>query len=124
MHLLGTGGDEGGKSEGLGFIDGWVDRLDASQVTAIPHVGWNSVEFTTAHPALVGVSSGVDFYFVHSYHLHATREPDVLGVTDCGQRFTSIVASANVVGFQFHPEKSQVNGLRILDNFCAWDGKC
>ena len=124
MHLLGIGGDEGGRSEGLGLIDGWVEKLDANQVPAIPHVGWNSVEFTRTHPALSGVASGVDFYFVHSFHLRTAHEQDVLGSTNCGQRFASIVANGNVVGFQFHPEKSQVNGLRILDNFCAWDGMC
>ena len=124
MQLFGSRGDEGEDTAGLELIPGVVRRLDAAHVDSIPHIGWNSVEIRTGHPLFRGVRTGVDFYFVHSYHLRPDRGADVLGLTDCGECIVSVAASANVVGFQFHPEKSQANGLRLLDNFCGWDGSC
>jgi glutamine amidotransferase len=124
MQLLAGEGEEGGRSQGLELVPGRVERLDAEQVPAIPHVGWNSMELSAPHPVTEGVRSGADFYFVHSYHVRADNEGDVLGVTECGQRFASGLARGNVVGFQFHPEKSQLNGLKLIDNFCLWDGRC
>ena len=124
MQLLGTGGDEGTATTGLGIVPGSVRRLDGSRVAHVPHVGWNSVQFTKPHPVVTRVRNGVDFYFVHSYHLVVDDAAHVLGRSDCGEEFTSVVAQDNVVGFQFHPEKSQANGLRLLENFCDWDGKC
>ena len=124
MQLLGSKGDEGEVTRGLDLIPGDVQRLDERLVPAVPHVGWNSVDSVSAHPVLDGIRSGVDFYFVHSYHLAAGEPDTVLGTTEYGQRFASIVGGGNVVGFQFHPEKSQASGLRLIDNFCRWDGKC
>jgi glutamine amidotransferase len=124
MQLLGSHGEEGENTVGLGLIPGEVRKFDQRVVEAIPHVGWNSVELRVSHPVFRGVRTGVDFYFVHSYHFRPAREESVLGITDCGEKFVSVVAHGNVVGFQFHPEKSQANGLRLLDNFCGWDGRC
>jgi len=124
MQLLGSRGDEGEDTAGLELIPGVVRRLDKTQVESIPHIGWNSVDIRAGHPLFHGVRTGVDFYFVHSYHLSPDDSSDVLGVTDCGESIVSVAASDNVVGFQFHPEKSQANGLRLLDNFCGWDGSC
>ncbi|MEJ7759151.1 MAG: imidazole glycerol phosphate synthase subunit HisH [Gemmatimonadaceae bacterium] len=124
MQLLGSRGIEGEETTGLGLIPGDVRRFDDARVGSIPHVGWNSVDICGDHPLFHGVRTGVDFYFVHSYHLRPENGDSVLGRTECGESFVSAAARGNVVGFQFHPEKSQANGLRLLDNFCGWDGRC
>jgi len=124
MQLLGSRSEEGEDTVGLGLIPGEVRKFNPTRVEAIPHVGWNSVDVCGSHPVFKDVRTGVDFYFVHSYHLKPASDEAVLGVTDCGEKFVSVVARENVVGFQFHPEKSQANGLRLLDNFCGWDGRC
>ena len=124
MQILGSAGEEGGSTPGLGLIRGRVQRLRDEIVPAIPHVGWNSMTFQRDHPVARGVRSGVDYYFVHSFYFATEMPADVLGVTEYGQIFASGIARANVVGFQFHPEKSQTNGLKLLDNFCQWNGRC
>lgn len=124
MQLLSTSGEEGGESRGLDLIPGRVMRLDGARTRTIPHVGWNNIHFKREHPVLRKVKNDVDFYFVHSYRFACADPADEVGETDCGQPFTSIVARGSVVGFQFHPEKSQENGLRLLENFCDWDGRC
>jgi imidazole glycerol-phosphate synthase subunit HisH len=128
MQLLASSGDEGGNGPGLGLIPGQVRRLDAALVPQIPHVGWNGLLFAgsrwSRHPVAAKVKPGVDMYFVHSYHFDAVAPDDVLATTDMGQSVAAIVGRGNVLGFQFHPEKSQTNGLRLLDNFATWDGTC
>lgn len=124
MQLLATTGVEGEVTEGLDLIPGQVTKFDEQSVAAIPHVGWNAVEFIAKHPVLDGVRTGVDFYFVHSFYVSVDNADTVLGTTNCGQRFPSAVGRGNVIGFQFHPEKSQINGLRLLQNFCGWNGRC
>ncbi len=125
MQLLATAGEEGGETKGLGLVDGKVVRFDAGRVPAIPHVGWNELRLARTHPVFQRVKSGVDFYYVHSFHFRCEREVDRLGVVEYGgDDYTSVVARRNVLGMQFHPEKSQANGLRILENFCDWDGSC
>lgn len=124
MQLLASSGEEGDPTLGLDLVPGHVERLRADLVPAIPHVGWNSMELQREHPVLRGVRSGVDFYFVHSYRFAPDSPDDVVGSTEYGQVFASGVGRGNVVGFQFHPEKSQANGLKLIDNFCAWDGRC
>lgn len=124
MQLLADFGTEGGSCNGLGFVSGSIGRLPNDINLPIPHVGWNTVNFQTDHPLFHGVKNGVDFYFVHSYHFVCNSAEDVYGQTDYDRKFTSIVGNKNVVGFQFHPEKSQVNGLKLLENFCNWDGAC
>jgi glutamine amidotransferase len=124
MQLLATTGTENGEMAGLGVVPGRVELFDRAQAPAVPHVGWNDVAWTRRHPVLKGVRTGVDFYFVHSYVFAAADQADVLGTTSYGQTFTSAVARRNVVGFQFHPEKSQQNGLMLLRRFVEWDGTC
>jgi glutamine amidotransferase len=87
-------------------------------------VGWNTATPLREHPILKGIRRGVDFYFVHSYCFSVAEPSAILAETEYGVRFASIVGKGNVVGVQFHPEKSQANGVRLLDNFCMWDGKC
>jgi len=124
MQLLSTTGEEGGAASGLDLIPGQVARLDNDRVPSIPHVGWNGVEWQRSHPVLRGVKTGRDFYFVHSYRYAPADAKDILGLTDCGEIFPAVVARGSVLGVQFHPEKSQANGLKMLENFCAWDGTC
>lgn len=123
MQLLAERGVEGGETRGLGLVHGRVERLpEDGQV--LPHVGWSTVKFRFDHPVLENVKPGRDFYFVHSYALFTDRDDEFLGETEYGVPFASIVTRGNVVGFQFHPEKSQANGLKLIENFCLWDGKC
>lgn len=122
MHLLAERGTEGGLRQGIGIIPGEVDKLDVSSDYRIPHVGWNSMATCRPHPLLAGVKPDVDFYFVHSFVFKVADIKSQVGVTRHGKDFCSFVARDNVVAVQFHPEKSQRNGLRILDNFCLWDG--
>jgi glutamine amidotransferase len=117
-------GEEGTVTTGFGLIDARVDRLPADKQTPLPHVGWSTVEFRRPHPVTEGIKQGRDFYFVHSYAMHCNDEQASIGVTNYAVDFTSVVGKDNVVGFQFHPEKSQANGLKLLENFCRWDGTC
>ena len=124
MQLLADQGEEGGRSTGLGLIPGETIRFRIPPPFRLPHVGWNVLHPQQQHPLLKGIRADVDFYFVHSYFFNAYRQADVVGTTEYGINFPSFVASGSVVGAQFHPEKSQRNGLRLLDNFCLWDGSC
>lgn len=123
MQLLAEQGTEGGENPGLGLIPGRVVPI-RSQGLRLPHVGWNNAHQAQRHPLLEGIRNEVDFYFVHSYSFVAENSENVLAQTEYGELFPSIVGKGNVVGAQFHPEKSQANGLRLMDNFCLWDGKC
>lgn len=124
MQLLSTRGFEPVESQGLGLIDGEVRELEVPEGYPLPHVGWNNLVIHRPHPVFEGVKTSVDFYFVHSYHFVATDDQHVLATSEYGCQFTSAVARDNIVALQFHPEKSQDNGLKLLENFCAWDGRC
>ena len=117
MQLLASFGTENGDIEGVGLIPGRVRRMNVSDGLRLPHVGWNGVERMCSHPLFRGVKEGVDFYFTHSYVFDVANEVHAIGKTLYGERFCSAVAAGNVWGVQFHPEKSQKNGLRILKNF-------
>lgn len=124
MQLLMTVGEEGGIHQGLGLIAGRVVRMTPQGGFRVPHVGWNVVEMRRTHPVFEGIKSGRDFYFVHSFVARCDDEANVIGVTDHGEPVSAVIGCANVIGFQFHPEKSQVNGLKLIENFCRWNGKC
>jgi glutamine amidotransferase len=123
MQLLMGVGEEGGIHAGLALIPGRVTRLTGEGLR-VPHVGWNVLNMTRPHPLFEGIKKGRDFYFVHSYAAVCEDGNDLLGSTEYGGPVTAVIGRANVVGIQFHPEKSQVNGLRMIDNFCHWDGQC
>ena len=122
MHLLSDWGEEGGGSAGLELVPGRVERLSVDML--LPHVGWNTVNFVKDHPVFQGVKNGIDCYFVHSYHFACESSEHVYGRSNYGTDFVSIVGLDNVLGFQFHPEKSQNNGLKLIENFCRWNGSC
>jgi imidazole glycerol-phosphate synthase subunit HisH len=114
MQLLFEESEEHGRHRGLGFLPGRVRRLEGDM--PIPHMGWNQLHPTRPHPMLEGVADGAHVYFVHSYWCDAPAQV-VLAETDYGARFPAIVGRGNVLGVQFHPEKSQAVGLRLMENF-------
>jgi glutamine amidotransferase len=112
----------------IGLVGGTTRRFPESLTAAgralkIPHMGWNSVAFRRPHPVFAGVPEEAEFYFVHSYYPSPESEEAVLGTTEYGMTFCSVLAVKNLVAMQFHPEKSGRPGLQILKNFCAWEGK-
>ena len=122
MHLLADQGTEGGLRRGIGVIPGEVTKLEAPINCRLPHVGWNSMSIIRPHPLLEGVKPDVDFYFVHNFAFTVADPTSKIGITTHGIDFCSFAARENVAAVQFHPEKSQRNGLKIIDNFCMWDG--
>lgn len=122
MQLLAGWGDEHGGSPGLGLIPGRVHRLDPGPALRVPHIGWNSVQLTRGHPLFAKIKPQRDFYFVHSFHIVPDNASDVLATTEHGSPFVSAVARGKVVGVQFHPEKSQANGMRVVEAFLDWSG--
>jgi glutamine amidotransferase len=120
MQLLATRGLEFGQTQGLGWIGGEVRRLAPTTPEAkIPHVGWNDVE-AAPHPLFAGLGERPQMYFTHSFAFHPSEDDSGIAVTDHGGRFVSAVAKDNVAGVQFHPEKSQGAGLRLIANFLEW----
>jgi imidazole glycerol-phosphate synthase subunit HisH len=114
MQLLFEDSEEHGQHRGLGLLPGHVRRLP-DDVT-VPHMGWNRLHLRRPHPLFDGIADGSHVYFVHSYVCDA--EPDaVLAATDYGQEIAAVVGRANVLGMQFHPEKSQTIGLKLVENF-------
>ncbi len=116
MHLLAETGSEGGKTAGLGLLAGTVMPLEPVNGERIPHIGWNDVTTTTPSPLFAGIADTTDFYFVHGHHLDSPAEQTLATVDYCG----SLVVAAqrgNVMAVQFHPEKSQTAGFRLLRNF-------
>jgi len=124
MQLLSERGMEGGVSEGLGLIGGTTQPLPKAPGIQSQHVGWNSIKLKSSHPTTNGILDETDFYFVHGFTVANGNAAEILSVTNHGEDFVSAVSSRNVVGFQFHPEKSQKPGQKIFENFLAWDGKC
>ena len=120
MQLLAKQGTEGAPCDGLAIIDADVIRLEPSESERVPHVGWNEVVRVRQHPVLEGLPPTPDFYFVHAYHVRCFDPNDVVATTPYCGGFTSVVARDNVVGVQFHPEKSQGYGRTLLRNFLAW----
>ena len=104
-----------------GWIDGVVDRIIPSDpALKIPHMGWNDLQIDVHHPVLEGVSTGEHAYFVHSYAMRVDTPLQRLAHVDYGGDVTAIVGRDNLVGMQFHPEKSQSAGLRMIANFLGW----
>jgi imidazole glycerol-phosphate synthase subunit HisH len=122
MQLMAQAGREFEAVEGLGWIAGEVVPIEpADRSLKIPHMGWNEIEPQSAHPLVAGLGSGAHAYFVHSYHFRLSDPADLVATTDYGGRLTAVIARDNIAGTQFHPEKSQAAGLRLIRNFLRWD---
>lgn len=118
MQLTATVGEEHGKHQGLGWIDARVARLRFDSPTyKIPHMGWDDVNFVKESPLFAGLASPATFYFVHSYHLAPENKNLITGVCDYGGAFAAAISFDNIHLTQFHPEKSQKKGLKVLENF-------
>jgi len=124
MQLLFSRGLEHGDTAGLGLIPGEVRVLEPEPPCKLPHVGWNTVSLVREHPLFRRVRSHVDFYFVHSYQCVPRDEADIIARCDYGGSFVASVVRGNIAGMQFHPEKSQPAGLKILENFADWTPEC
>ena len=124
MQLMADRGLEKTVTDGLGWLGGDVVELKpANPARKVPHIGWNTLHMQRPHPLFQGVPTGDDglhAYFVHSYRLAAGMPEQVVAVTDYGGPVTAVVARDNMVGTQFHPEKSQLLGLSIIANFLKW----
>lgn len=123
LQALYAASEEGGGTPCLNILPGNVKRFALSDRTLkIPHMGWNQVHQESAHPLWNGIAQDERFYFVHSYYADSADAKDAVGTTDYGLRFTSAAARDNIFAVQFHPEKSDRAGLRLLQNFVSWDG--
>ena len=123
MQLMATRGKEHVTTDGFNWIAGDVEKITPrDESLKIPHMGWNNVTFRRNHPVFQDIPTDAEFYFVHSYYPAPSDESTVLGITDYGINFCSVLAKDNLVAMQFHPEKSGRPGLQILRNFCAWRG--
>jgi glutamine amidotransferase len=121
MQVLARESDEQGWHVGLGWLAARVQRLRATgHGIKVPHVGWNDLDLHCESPLFAGLRHPAAFYFVHSYHLMPDNESLTAATCEHGETFTAAVQSQNIFAVQFHPEKSQRNGLRLLENFLAW----
>ena len=120
MQLLAGIGREDGETPGLGWLGGEVDRVPSAPGLPIPHMGWNEFDWIAPHPLFEGIAAGDHVYFAHSYRYLPEEEKDVAATVRHGGPVVAAVARGNIAGMQFHPEKSQVSGLRLLGNFLRW----
>ncbi|WP_142849067.1 imidazole glycerol phosphate synthase subunit HisH [Telmatospirillum sp. J64-1] len=122
MQLMASKGREHGEHRGLGWIDGEVVPITpADPALKVPHMGWNELDFTPGrHPLLDGLEPGAHAYFVHSYHFVCADPAQSLASVSYGEALTAVIGRGNMVGTQFHPEKSQATGLAVLTNFLRW----
>ena len=121
MQLMAELGREDGETAGLGWIGGHVDKIAPGGNLPVPHMGWNSIDAASAHPILEGLEADPHMYFVHSYAFQTTDAAHIAAQTVYGAPMTAAVARDNLFGTQFHPEKSQAAGLKLLSNFVRWN---
>ena len=122
MQLLASTGWEFGRYSGLDWIPGDVVKIRPDEsALKIPHMGWNELVFNKQHPVFDGIGAGAHAYFVHSYHFQPSNPSRRIAHTHHGEEITAAIELENLVGFQFHPEKSQATGLRLIRNFLTWN---
>jgi len=131
LQVLFDEGDEHGVTPGLGILPGRVERFSDSWIDGdekkpllVPHIGWNTVKFGGDHPMLAALPPEDTYYFVHSYRAVPSRESDIVGRVDYGGTFAAAVAREGLFAVQFHPEKSQSAGRRLLDAYASWVASC
>ena len=118
MQLFATFGDEDGGSDGLGWIEGKVKKISLKDLSLkLPHMGWNNIKISSNSKLLNGINNDSHFYFVHSYSFDVDEKKYVSATTNYSSEIVSAIEKENIFGTQFHPEKSQANGIKILENF-------
>ena len=118
MQLFSSFGDEDGGSDGLGWIEGKVKKISLKDLSLkLPHMGWNNIQISSNSKLLSGVNNDSHFYFVHSYSFDVDEKKYVSATTNYSIEIVSAIEKDNIFGTQFHPEKSQANGIKILENF-------
>lgn len=123
MQVLASMGYENGEHQGLGFIDGKAVKIETAPNLKIPHMGWNQLVIRleqAKHPILKSIKTGDHVYFANSYHFLCQNEGNVLAQVEYGVKINAVIAKKNIIGIQFHPEKSGETGLQILNNFLDW----
>jgi glutamine amidotransferase len=121
MQVMASNGTEGGEYKGLEWFDATVIRLTPTDSDKrVPNIGWNDVTYDSTVPLFKGLPQKVDFYLVHSFYMKTTDSSDVAATYDYNHAVTAAVLKNNIFATQFHPEKSQDHGLKILENFIAW----
>jgi len=121
MQLLADSSNEHGQHDGLGWVGGRVRNFEGIAPLRVPHVGWNTLRIQQKSPLLEGISAqDPEFYFVHSFHFTEADPAHVVATAHYGYDFPCVVQKDNIFGTQFHPEKSQANGLQLLRNFLKW----
>jgi len=121
MQMMATLSREYSDTDGFGWIGGEVVKITpADKALKVPHMGWNDLVIDQPHPVLTGIQTGDHAYFVHSYHFRVANPTQRLAHCDYGGDITAIIGQDNMIGTQFHPEKSQSAGLRLIANFLSW----
>ena len=121
MQLMATKSYEYQETEGLDWIDGEVKKINPKDKSLkIPHMGWNTLNIESKHPVLRSIHTGDHVYFVHSFQMILKKQEQRLAHTDYGTDITAVVGKDNMVGLQFHPEKSGQTGLKMIENFLSW----
>ncbi|OED50832.1 imidazole glycerol phosphate synthase, glutamine amidotransferase subunit [Rhodobacteraceae bacterium (ex Bugula neritina AB1)] len=121
MQLMATTGHEYQETSGLGWVGGDVVKIEPSDTSLkVPHMGWNDLVIDHPHPVFDGIQSGDHVYFVHSYHFRVTQAAERLAHVDYAGDVTAVIGRDTMLGMQFHPEKSQATGLRMIGNFLTW----
>jgi imidazole glycerol-phosphate synthase subunit HisH len=121
MQLMADRGREFEVVDGLGWVGGEVVAIEPADLSLkIPHMGWNQLTLERSHPVFDGIAEGTHTYFVHSFHFAVADRADLIATADYAQAVTAAVGRDNLVGTQFHPEKSQAAGLRLIANFLRW----
>lgn len=122
LQMLADLGYEYGEHKGLGWIGGEVSKLDVEKADLkVPHIGWNEISVLKDSPLFVGLKPDADFYFLHSFQLVCKNRADLTAIAFYGGEITAAIQHENIFATQFHPEKSQENGLKILGNFIKWN---
>ncbi|WP_243612148.1 imidazole glycerol phosphate synthase subunit HisH [Shimia aestuarii] len=121
MQLMATTGHEYEETPGLDWVAGDVEKITpADTALKVPHMGWNDLVIDQSHPVLEGIATGDHAYFVHSYQFHVAKPAERIAHVDYGGDVTAIIGRDTMLGMQFHPEKSQAVGLRMIGNFLTW----
>jgi glutamine amidotransferase len=121
MQIMAKKSFEGGENEGLGWFDAEVIKLHPKTDNfKIPNIGWDEIQYCNGFPLFKGISQNSDFYFVHSYYMKCESKSDVVAHYNHSFDVTAAISKANIFATQFHPEKSQDNGLKVIENFINW----